>query len=194
MSEDDLPDLPPAPKARLKRLRFLAILFAALLLGLVSFVFGIFISVASDLPSLTRFSHLENARSSVLLDDLAHPLGVVSQQNRMIVTPSQIPQIVKEGVIAIEDRRFQTNNGVDVRAIARAFIQDLRHKGSAQGASTIEQQLIKNELQAQSHRTIFEKLCETALAYQLSRKWSKDKILTAYLNTIYFGNGAYGIE
>src|SRR6202171_1604069 len=194
MSEDDLPDLPPAPKARLKRLRFLAILFAALLLGLVSFVFGIFISVASDLPSLTRFSHLENARSSVLLDDLGHPLGVVSQQNRMIVTPSQIPQIVKEAVIAIEDRRFQTNNGVDVRAIARAFIQDLRHKGSLQGASTIEQQFIKNALQAQSHRTVFEKLRETALAYQLSRKWSKDKILTAYLNTIYFGNGAYGIE
>ena len=63
-----------------------------------------------------------------------------------------------------------------------------------QGASTIEQQFIKNALQAQSHRTIFEKLREAALAYQLSHKWSKEKILTAYLNTIYFGNGAYGIE
>ena len=63
-----------------------------------------------------------------------------------------------------------------------------------QGASTIEQQFIKNALQAQSHRTIFEKLREAALAYQLSHKWSKDKIVTAYLNTIYFGNGAYGIE
>src|SRR5439155_10739766 len=61
-------------------------------------------------------------------------------------------------------------------------------------ASTIEQQFIKNALQAQSHRTIFEKLREAALAYQLSHKWSKEKILTAYLNTIYFGNGAYGIE
>ena len=63
-----------------------------------------------------------------------------------------------------------------------------------QGASTIEEQFIKNALQAQSHRTIFEKLREAALAYQLSHKWSKDKIITAYLNTIYFGNGAYGIE
>jgi len=63
-----------------------------------------------------------------------------------------------------------------------------------QGASTIEQQFIKNALQAQSHRTIFEKLREAALAYQLSHKWSKEKIITAYLNTIYFGNGAYGIE
>jgi len=194
MSEDDLPDILPAPKPRLKRLRFVAIMFAVLLLGLVSFVFGIFISVASDLPSLTRFSQLENAKSSVLLDDLGRPLGVVSQQNRVIVTPSQIPQIAKEAVISIEDKRFQTNSGVDIRGIARAFIQDIRHGGTVQGASTIEQQFIKNALQAQSHRTIFEKLRETALAYQLSHKWSKDKILTAYLNTIYFGNGAYGIE
>jgi len=186
--------LPARGRPRLKRLRFLAILFAVLLLGLVSFLFGIFISVASDLPSLTRFSQLKDAQSSVLLDDLGHPIGIVSQQNRVIVTPAQIPQIVKEAVISIEDKRFPTNGGVDVRGIARAFTQDILHKGTVQGASTIEQQFIKNALQAQSHRTIFEKLREVALAYQLSHKWSKEKILTAYLNTIYFGNGAYGIE
>ncbi len=186
--------MPARGRPRLKRLRFLAILFAVLLLGLVSFLFGIFISVASDLPSLTRFSQLKDAQSSVLLDDLGHPIGIVSQQNRVIVTPAQIPQIVKEAVISIEDKRFRTNGGVDVRGIARAFTQDILHKGTVQGASTIEQQFIKNALQAQSHRTIFEKLREVALAYQLSHKWSKEKILTAYLNTIYFGNGAYGIE
>ena len=97
-------------------------------------------------------------------------------------------------MISIEDKRFLTNSGVDVRGIARAFVQDVLHKGTVQGASTIEQQFIKNALQAQSHRTIFEKLREAALAYQLSHKWSKEKIITAYLNTIYFGNGAYGIE
>src|SRR5271169_6216392 len=123
MSEDDLPDIPPLPKPRLKRLRFVAILLAVLLLGLVSFVFGIFVSVASDLPSLTRFSQFKDAQSSILLDDLGHPLGVVSQQNRVIVTPSQIPPIVKEAVISIEDKRFETNSGVDIRGIARAFIQ-----------------------------------------------------------------------
>jgi penicillin-binding protein 1A len=194
MSEDDSPDIPPASKPRLKRLRFLAILVAALLLGLVSFVFGMFIAVASDLPSLTRFSQLKDAKSSILLDDLGHALGVVSQQNRVIVTPAQVPQIVKEAVIAIEDKRFETNSGVDIRGIGRAFVQDVVRKGSVQGASTIEQQFIKNALQAQSHRTIFEKLREVALAYQLSHKWSKEKIITAFLNTIYFGNGAYGIE
>ncbi len=97
-------------------------------------------------------------------------------------------------MISIEDKRFYSNSGIDIRGIARAFVQDILHKGGVQGASTIEQQFIKNALQAQSHRTIFEKLREAALAYQLSHKWSKDKIITAYLNTIYFGSGAYGIE
>jgi penicillin-binding protein 1A len=205
MSVEVRPDITPAPapepddrgtgpKPRLKRLRFVAIVFAVLVLGLVSFVFGIFISVASDLPSLTKFSTLKDAKSSILLDDLGHPLGIVSQQNRVIVTPGQIPEIVKEAVVSIEDKRFESNGGVDVRGIGRAFIQDILHKGSIQGASTIEQQFIKNALQAQSHRTILEKLREAALAFQLSNKWSKEKILTAYLNTIYFGNGAYGIE
>jgi penicillin-binding protein 1A len=199
MSDDDRPDitppdLRPASKPRLKRLRFIAILFSLLLLGLVSFVFGIFVSVASDLPSLTRFSQFKEEQSSVLTDDLGHPIGVLSQQNRVIVTPTQIPRIVKQAVVSIEDKRFESNSGIDLRGIARAFVADVRHKGNVQGASTIEQQFIKNALQAQSHRTIFEKLRETALAYQLSHKWSKDKIITAYLNTIYFGNGAYGIE
>ena len=101
---------------------------------------------------------------------------------------------MKESVVSIEDKRFYHNSGVDLRGIARALLADIRSQGGVQGASTIEQQFIKNALQAQSHRTIFEKLREAALAYQLSHKWSKNKILTAYLNTIYFGNGAYGIE
>jgi penicillin-binding protein 1A len=213
MSDDDRPDItptelrPPAPepplppvelrapgRPRLKRLRFAAILSAVLVLGLISFVFGIFVSIASDLPSLTKFSQYKEEQSSVLTDDLGHPIGVLSQQNRVIVTALQIPPIVKNAVISIEDKRFRTNSGVDIRGIARAFIDDIRHKGNIQGASTIEEQFIKNALQAQSHRTIFEKLREAALAYQLSHKWSKEKIITAYLNTIYFGNGAYGIE
>src|SRR6202035_3513750 len=158
IAPDIPPPSPPGGKPRVRRLRLVAIVFSLLLLGLVSFVFGIFISIASDLPSLTRFSQLGEAKSSVLLDDIGRPLGVLTQQNRVIVTPSQIPPIVKEAVIAIEDKRFQTNSGVDIRGIARAFVQDVVRKGSVQGASTIEQQFIKNALQAQSHRTIFEKL------------------------------------
>jgi penicillin-binding protein 1A len=187
-------DVRSARRTRLKRLRFLAILFAVLLLGLISFVFGIFVSIAADLPSLTKFALYKDEKSSMLYDDVGHPIGVLSQQNRVIVTAAQIPRLVKDAVISIEDKRFETNSGIDIRGIARAFVDDIEHKGAAQGASTIEQQFIKNALRAQSHRTIFEKLREAALAYQLSHQWSKEKIITAYLNTIYFGNGAYGIE
>jgi penicillin-binding protein 1A len=195
MSDHDRLDITPKFKPRLKRLRFLAILIAVLLLGLVSFVFGMFVSVASDLPSLTKdFSQYKNEQSSTLTDDLGHPIGVLSQQNSVFVTEKQIPTIVKDAVISIEDKRFRTNSGVDLRGIARALVDDIARKGAAQGASTIEEQFIKNALQAQSHRTVFEKMREAALAYQLSHKWTKEKIITAYLNTIYFGNGAYGIE
>jgi penicillin-binding protein 1A len=199
MSVYDRPAIPqseiaPVARPRLKRLRLVAILLALLLLGIVSFVFGMFVSIAADLPSLTRFSLYQNEQSSFLYDDLGHPIGVLSQQDRVIVTPSEIPPIVKEAVVSIEDKRFYHNSGVDLRGIARALVADIRGGGAVQGASTIEQQFIKNALQAQSHRTIFEKLREAALAYQLSHKWTKDKIITAYLNTIYFGNGAYGIE
>lgn len=186
--------MPAGGRTRLKRLRFVAILLAVLLLGLISFVFGMFMAVASDLPSLEDRAQFQNARNSVLLDDQGRPLAVLSRQDQILVTASEIPPVVKNAVISIEDKRFRTNSGIDVRGIARAFFQDILHKGAVQGASTIEQQFVKNALQAQAHRTIFEKLREAALAYQLAHRWSKEKILTEYLNTIYFGNGAYGIE
>src|SRR5207248_5854172 len=75
-----------------------------------------------------------------------------------------------------------------------AAIEDILHTGASQGGSTITEQFVKNALRAQGSRTVFEKLREAALAYHLERQWSKDKILTEYLNEIYFGEGAYGIE
>src|SRR4029453_18580505 len=80
------------------------------------------------------------------------------------------------------------------QGIARALWADVRRQHAVQGGSTITQQFVKNALAAQTNRSVFQKLKEAALAYQLERKWSKDKILTQYLNTVYFGEGAYGIE
>ena len=97
-------------------------------------------------------------------------------------------------MIAIEDRRFYEHDGVDYRGIARALYQDMLARSAAQGGSTITQQFVKNALAAQGDRSVFQKLREAALAYHLERKWSKQKVLTQYLNTVYFGNGAYGVE
>jgi penicillin-binding protein 1A len=181
-------------KPRLKRLRFLAILIALLALGGISFAFGMFMAVASDLPALEDKQQYQHASNSILLDDHGHPYAVLSKQNQILVSPQQIPPIVKEAVISIEDKRFYTNAGIDPRSIARAFVHDIFGGGGTQGASTIEEQFVKNALQAQAHRTFFEKLKEAALAFHLDHRWSKEKIITEYLNAIYFGNGAYGIE
>src|ERR1700721_4536200 len=104
--------LPARGRPRLKRLRFLLVVFAVLLPGLISFVFGMFVAVASDLPSLTKFSQFKDEQSSELLDDLGHPIGVLSQQNRVIVTSAQLPQGVKGAVISIGEKRSETGGGV----------------------------------------------------------------------------------
>ena len=101
---------------------------------------------------------------------------------------------MKHAIISIEDKRFYTNDGVDLRGIGRALYQDVVAQKAVQGGSTIAQQFVKNSLAAQDRRTLFVKLREAALAYHITRRWSKGKILRNYLNTIYFGNGAYGIE
>jgi penicillin-binding protein 1A len=101
---------------------------------------------------------------------------------------------VKNAVIAIEDRRFYTHDGVDYTGIARALWQDVKRQEAVQGGSTITQQFVKNALDAQGERSVFQKLKEAALAYHLERRWTKPKIIAQYLNTVYFGNGAYGIE
>ena len=152
-------------------------------------------AVASDLPGLEQLPQVAKRKNSVLYDVHGKRLTTLtSNQGRIIVDSDQIGAYAKYAVIAIEDRRFYENSGVDLRGIGRAFVQDVVQGRQAQGGSTIAQQFVKNALQAQANRTVFEKLREAALAYHLTRKWSKDRILTEYLNTIYFGNGAYGIE
>ena len=101
---------------------------------------------------------------------------------------------MENAVIAIEDRRFYEHEGVDYKGIARALSQDVLRRSAVQGGSTITQQFVKNALAAQAKRTVFQKLREAALAYHLERKWTKQKVLTQYLNSVYFGNGAYGVE
>jgi penicillin-binding protein 1A len=192
---DDGHDSPQQQRPRLKRLRLLVVLVPLVALASISTAFGMMMAVASDLPDLENRKEYQDARNSVLVDAQGRNLGVLTNnQSRVLVRYEDIPRNVRNAIIAIEDRRFYENSGVDVRGIARAFTQDVLQRKAAQGGSTIAQQFVKNALQAQSDRTIFQKLREAALAYHLTRKWPKSKILTQYLNSIYFGNGAYGIE
>src|SRR5919198_82480 len=114
-------------------------------------------------------------------------------ESRIIVPSEAISDRIKHAIVAVEDRRFYEHRGVDIHAIARAIWADVRSKKVIEGGSTITQQFVKNTC-VHNKRSIARKLKEAALAWQLEQRWSKERILTAYLNTIYFGNGAYGIQ
>ena len=186
----------PRTRPRVKKLRLLLVLSGLGLLALISTAFGMMMAVAADLDELESKADIrDEGRNSVLVDLHGRELGILrSPDNRIIVPYEDIAPVMRDAVVAIEDKRFYEHEGVDLRGVARAFVQDVLQRKAVQGASTIPQQLVKNRLKAQSDRTVFQKVRESALAYHLSRKWKHDKILTEYLNSIYFGNGAYGIE
>jgi penicillin-binding protein 1A len=108
------------------------------------------------------------------------------------VTPADIPQVVKNAVIAAEDRNFYEHGGVDLRGTVRALWADIREGEAVQGGSTITQQLVKNT-EEKSERTIQRKIREAILASQLDRNSDKDDILFEYLSIIYLGEGSYGV-
>ena len=181
----------PRRQVRIRKLRVLALLAGLGVLAAVSTVFGMMMAVASDLPQMED----PLRGNSVILDANGDEIGLLTgNQRQLFVSEAQIAPVMKQAIIAIEDRRFYTNEGYDLRGIGRALWQDVVNQRVVQGGSTITQQFVKNALAAQNDRTLFVKLREAALAYQLTRKWSKERILRNYLNTIYFGNGAYGIE
>jgi penicillin-binding protein 1A len=178
---------------RIRKLRVLIVLFGLSVLAAVSAAFGMFMAVASDLPPIDGFER--PTRPSVLVDTRGNPIGTLTgNERRIYLREDEIAPVMKHSIIAIEDRRFYTNDGVDLRGIARAAVQDIQQKKAVQGASTIPQQFVKISLAAENKRTVFQKLRESALAYHLNRRWSKEQILRNYLNSIYYGNGAYGIE
>jgi penicillin-binding protein 1A len=187
--------LPPRRRPKLKKLRF-ALVFAGLsILAFVSWIFGIMMAVTGDLPQLESRAQFENAENSIVYDINGERIATLTNnQGRILVESADIAPAMKEATVAIEDQRFYEHRGIDYEGIGRAVFQDILHMGATQGGSTITQQFVKNALRAQNNRTVFAKLREAALAYQLERNWDKDKILTEYLNEIYFGEGAYGIE
>ncbi|HEY7633697.1 MAG TPA: transglycosylase domain-containing protein [Thermoleophilaceae bacterium] len=185
----------PPVKRKIKKLRLFLVLLGLGFLALISTVFGMMMAVASEIPSLENSAEFKAARNSSLVADDGSPLArLTGNQNRILIDPEDISPNIKNAVIAIEDKRFYTHKGVDWKGMIRAGFADFTHHGAVQGGSTITEQFVKNALAAQNNRTIFEKLREAALAYHLEKQWSKQKILGEYLNTVYFGNGAYGIE
>jgi membrane peptidoglycan carboxypeptidase len=130
---------------------------------------------------------------TVLYDRDGTQIATLQQYDSNVpVTEAQIPQVLKEAVVADEDRNFYHHGGVDLRGTLRALYDDVRHKGPLQGGSTITQQYVKLAY-TNEQRTLVRKVREAILASQLDRQASKDEILYRYLTVVYFGDGNYGI-
>jgi penicillin-binding protein 1A len=144
-----------------------------------------------DLKSLTPVSVGQN--SFVYAAD-GSELGVIpAERNRTPVSRRQMSAWVPRATVAIEDRRFYEHGGVDPVGIMRAVVADVRAGKVVQGGSTITQELVRN-LYLSRERTLKRKITEACLAIKLSHSWSKNRILTAYLNQVFYGNHSYGVE
>jgi penicillin-binding protein 1A len=184
-------------RRRIRWLRLIAILIPLLFLALISFVFGIVLAYAPQIEGLTAQLKVQytNGVSSQLWSQDGKEIGILTAGTQVFLPPQDIPKVMADAIVAIEDKRFYSEPGVDIKGIARAFIADVFHTGGGlQGASTITEQFVKLALHQERNRTLLEKLREAALAFQLAHLWPKKEILADYLDTAYFGNGAYGVE
>ncbi len=185
----------PKRRRRIRKTRLLALLTVLGLLGSVSFGFGLITAIAGEIPKLDPRNQIEQEVNGVIYSDNGHSVLAVlrGSEARTLVDYEDIDPLMRHAIVAIEDRRYWEHSGVDIRGIGRALWADISQKKVVEGGSTITQQFVKNAL-LQDQRTIGRKVREAALAWQLSQRWSKQRILEAYLNTIYFGNGAYGVQ
>ena len=185
-------------RRRIRKLRLLALLLVLLMLASASFSVGLITAIAGQLPNLDPKRAQAGEVDGYIYSDNGKTILAVLRgaEARELVGWNDISPWMKHAIVDIEDRRFYEHHGVDLRGIMRAIWADVQHKSTVEGGSTITQQFVKNSL-VHNERTISRKLKEAALAWQLEsgpRHWSKTKILTAYLNTIYLANGAYGVE
>ena len=155
---------------------------------------GSAVNLANGTPALASLQPHNVAQTTLIYDRhgrlIARLHGAV---DRIDVPSADIPRVLKQATVAVEDRRFYQHHGVDFQAIARAAVADLRSGRTLQGGSTITEQYVKNAY-LDGDTTLTRKVHEAILAWQLEDKWSKDRILTAYLNTVYYGDGAYGVQ
>jgi penicillin-binding protein 1A len=170
-------------------------LFLAGLLLLAGVSGGVYVLAGIELPT----ARLQAQTSFVCGVDIASGCSgenaiarLAGEQDRVDVDLAQVPAVVVDAVLATEDRDFYRHSGIDPVGIFRAALADVRGGGISQGGSTITQQLVKN-VYLSNERTLVRKIKEAVLAIKVERELSKDEILERYLNTVYFGRGAYGI-
>lgn len=169
--------------------------FVVLALGTAFIIlsFGIYLSSVVIGAAAIDEKELVMNETSVLEDEDGELIAELQEENRDLVNIEELPDHVKEAFVAIEDVRFYQHQGIDPRAIGRALYRDIQAGAAVEGGSTLTQQLAKNAFLT-NDKSLMRKTKEVLIAMGLERKFSKDEILGYYLNQIYFGHGAYGIQ
>ncbi|SFP94339.1 transglycosylase domain-containing protein [Salibacterium halotolerans] len=164
-----------------------------LLIGFMLVSAGIYLSSVVIGAAAIDEKQLVMKETSVLYDEEGTKLAELHQEDRNVVEIESLPDHVKQAFVAIEDMRFYEHQGIDPRGILRALYRDILAGSIVEGGSTITQQLAKNSFLT-NDQTLLRKTKEVLIAMGLERKFSKDQILEYYLNQIYFGHGAYGVQ
>lgn len=198
--EDDDGDDEPPPRKRAKKpaaTRSILgwLVYWSLVLGVWGLIAGggLIIFYAGQLPPIDQLAIPKRPPNIAIMADDGSLLANRGDTGGPALHLSDLPAYVPNAFIAIEDRRFYSHFGIDPLGIARALLRNLLHRGNVEGGSTLTQQLAKNLFLTQE-RTLSRKIQEAILALWLEHKYSKDQILELYLNRVYFGSGAYGIE
>ncbi len=173
-----------------RNVKLLAVIIALVLIVIPIFTYVFF---ARDLADKASIMNRNNAGVKLLDDKGELFFSFYSPKNIDAIPLSQIPKDLQNATIASEDKDFYKNPGFSARGIARAFVINLKSASISQGGSTITQQLVKNALLS-SNRNVLRKYQEIILALEIERRYTKDDILEMYLNSVYFGDGAFGIE
>lgn len=166
--------------------------FLGIALVAVGIVAGMTAAFARSLPDLGAVYTPPNEATRIYASN-GELIASLFKENRAFIHLEEIPPILQRAVIAIEDDRFYQHSGVDVRASLRAVWHNLRAKEVVEGGSTITQQLARSLFLTQE-RVVSRKLAEILLAFEIERRLTKQEILERYLNQVYFGQGAYGVE
>jgi len=162
-------------------------------LGVAASAVWVLTILPGSLPSVTQLETFDASEGTKVYDDNDELITEFHVERRIFVPLAQIPKTLRDAIIAIEDARFYSHHGVDPTGIARAVYQNFRRGRIVEGGSTITQQLAK-VLFLTPDKSLERKLKEAVLALELERRYSKDRILEMYLNQIYFGHGAFGVE
>jgi penicillin-binding protein 1A len=184
------PHLQPSRRKFAGKKSLLVLIVLAVITGSLA---GLTLVYSVDLPQIHDLERYRPSSTTDLYDQKGRMIGSFALERRIVVNYNDFPPILRQAVISIEDKTFESHGGINVFRIGGALVHDLRTHGRAQGASTLTMQLARN-LFLSADRTAIRKLQEAYLSIQIERAFTKEQIFTLYGNQIYLGSGMYGFE